>query len=140
MSILIKNVKVQMSRLGLHSDKLPKPKVMYVPSVTVTYEDSGKKARSTYINELFGRFKKSDYIGKVICGEFFVLIFKTEWDIISPECRLMATMPLCGEIIGADEDNFIVRTGNIITGYNIEGHSIGSRELTAEEIQSLDKK
>ena len=36
--------------------------------------------------------------------------------------------------------NFIVRNNNIITGYDIEGKNVGSRELTAEEMNTLDNK
>ena len=49
-------------------------------------------------------------------------------------------MKPCGTPIQADEDEFIVRDGNVITWYDKNGKNVGSRELTAEEIEYLDKK
>ena len=140
MSILIKDVQARMSQIGISTSNSTKRKVMYMPSVTVEYEDFEKKPCHAYIGELLGKFKKSDFLGSVICGEFFVLIFKLEWEIISPECKLIASMPPSGEIIAVKENHFIVRNNNIITGYDIEGKNVGSRELTAEEMNTLDNK
>lgn len=138
MSVLIKDVKVEMMQFGVNANTLPKRVTVCFPQVTVSYMDSGKADRIVFLDELSGRFKKSDYRGKVVCGEFFVLIFKAEWEIISPDGRLLASMQPCGDVIAADEDHFIVRNGRVITAYDIEGKDVGSRELTDEEIKQLD--
>lgn len=137
MSVLIKDVKVEMMQFGVNANTLPKRVTVCFPQVTVSYMDSGKADRTVFLDELSGRFKKSDYLGKVVCGEFFVLVFKQEWEIISPDGRLLASMQPCGDVIAADEDHFIVRNGNVITAYDIDGTDVGSRELTAEEIKQL---
>jgi hypothetical protein len=49
-------------------------------------------------------------------------------------------MKPCGTPIQADETEFIVRNDNVITWYNKDGNNVGSRELTAEELEYLDKK
>ena len=137
MSVLIKDVKVEMMQFGVNADNLPKRVTVCFPQVTVSYMDSGKVDRIVFLDELSGRFKKSDYRGKVVCGEFFVLLFKAEWEIISPDGKLLTSMQPCGDVIAADEDHFIVRNSNVITAYDIDGTDIGSRELTAEEIKQL---
>ena len=72
--------------------------------------------------------------------DFFVILFTNEWEILSDDCKLLATMKPCGTPIQADEDEFIVRDGNVITWYDKNGKNVGSHELTAEEIEYLDKK
>lgn len=133
----IKNVKVSMSRIGLHGVNINK--VVYMPSVDITYMDSKKKKLSMFapVSEGNRGLRREDYHGVVICGDFFVILFTNEWEILSDDCKLLATMKPCGTPIQAEEDDFIVRDGNIITGYNKKGESIGSRELTAEEIETL---
>ena len=38
-----------------------------------------------------------------------------------------------------EENNIVVRNGDVITGYDKEGQNIGSRKLTSEEIKMLDE-
>lgn len=138
MSVIMKDVKVTMSRIGITSANV-QHHVAYMPMVTITYVDPKRKRLRGCIQGRIGRFKKSDYLEVVLCGEFFVAIFKTEWCIISPECQLLASMSPCGQIIAVAEDHFIVRTGETITGYDCEGKSVGSRKLTSEELQELNQ-
>lgn len=138
MSIIVKDVKVTMSQLGVNVPG-KKRRVLYMPSCTISYVDKDKNNCRTGIGELLGRFKKSDYLGKVVCGDFFVLIFKLEWEFISAEGKLLKSMPPCGKIVGVEENNIVVRNGDMITGYDKEGQNIGSRKLTSEEIKMLDE-
>lgn len=138
MSVIIKDVKVTMSQLGVNVPG-KKRSVVYIPSCTISYVDKDKNDCRTGIGELFGRFRKSDYLGKAVCGEFFVLIFKLEWEFISADGKLLKSMPPCGKIIGVEENNIVVRNGDIITGYDREGQDIGSRKLTVEEMKMLDE-
>ena len=71
MSILLSDVQVKMSRIGVHTANASTN--LYFPTVTIYYTDPKKKPVSTWIIELGSRFKKSDYLGKVICGDFFVI-------------------------------------------------------------------
>lgn len=130
MSILLSDVQVKMSRIGVHTANASTN--LYFPTVTIYYTDPKEKPVSTWIIELGSRFKKSDYLGKVICGDFFVILLKTEWDIISPEGKLVTSMSPCGEVVEAEEDHFIVRNGNIFTGYNIKGKAIWCKESVTE--------
>ena len=136
----IKSVNVRMSRIGFHGVEINK--VVYVPSVDITYTDTNKKKLSIFAPVSDGNkgLKRKDFHGVVVCGDFFVILFTNEWEILSEDCKLLATMKPCGTPIQADEDEFIVREGNIITGYDKNGKNVGSRELTAEEIEYLDKK
>lgn len=136
----IKNVKVVMSRIGVHAASFNK--VVYMPAVTITYTDPNRKKFNTFISVSDGNIglKKKDYHGVVICGDFFVILFTNEWEIRSDDCKLLATMKPCGTPIQADETEFVVRNDNVITWYNKEGNNVGSRELTAEELEYLDKK
>ena len=127
-----------MSQLGV-SVPGKKRHVMYWPSCTISYVDKDKSSCQMVIEELLGRFKKSDYLGKAVCGEFFVLIFKQEWEFVSAEGELLKSMPPCGKIVGVEESNIVVRNGDMITGYDKEAQNIGSRKLTAEEITMLDE-
>lgn len=134
----IKSVKLKFSRIGINVPDRPR-KVIYFPEITITYTNPEKKAIQKSIPELFGRFKNSDYLGYASCAEFLVLIFKSEWEIVSMEGKLLLSMPPCGQIIAVQDDYFIVKNDNTLTGYNKEGKNIGSRELTAEEIEELNK-
>lgn len=138
--VTIKSVKVTMSRIGIHTQELNK--VVYLPLVNITYTDANKKKLSIFapLSEANGGPKKKDYHGVVICGDFFVLLLTNEWEILSDECKLLATIKPCGTPIQADEDEFIVRDGNVITWYDKNGNNAGSRELTADEIETLDNK
>ena len=138
MSVIIKDVKVTMSQLGVNVPG-KKRRILYMPSCTISYVDKDEKSCRTAIGELLGRFRKSDYLGKAVCGEFFVLIFKLEWEFISAEGKLLKSMPPCGKIVGVEENNIVVRNGDMITGYDKEGQNIGSRKLTSEEIKMLDE-
>lgn len=137
MSVLIKDINVEMFQFGVNANTFPKRVTVCFSQVTVSYTDYGKADRTVFLNELSGRFKKPDFLGKVVCGEFFVLLFKTEWEIISPDGKLLVSMQPCGDVIAADEDHFIVRNGNVIMAYDIDGTDVGSRELSAEEIKQL---
>lgn len=70
MSILLSDVQVKMSRIGVHTANASTN--LYFPTVTIYYTDPKKKPVSTWIIELGSRFKKSDYLGKVICGDFLL--------------------------------------------------------------------
>lgn len=135
----IKDVKVHMSRIGVHTASYNS--VVYVPAVDISYMDPSKKKFSSFapISDGNRGLKKKDYHGSIVCGDFFVLLFTNEWEIISSDNKLLCAMKPCGTPIQADENDFIVREGNIITGFDKNGKIIGSRELTADEIEYLDK-
>lgn len=61
MSVLIKDVKVEMMQFGVNGNTLTKRVTVCFPQVTVSYMDSGKVDRIVFLDELSGRFKKSDY-------------------------------------------------------------------------------
>lgn len=136
----IKSVNVRMSRIGVHAKGFDK--TVYVPSVDITYTKGNRKKLRTIapVSEGNRELKRKDFHGVVICGDFFVILFTNEWEILSEDCKLLATMKPCGTPIQANEDDFIVREGNSIACYDKNGNNTGSRELTAEEIEYLDKK
>lgn len=131
----IKDVKVTMFQYGLNAPNLSKKKVFCLTTVKIIYMDDSVVEK--YINELSGKFRKSDLKSIAICSDFFVIAFKTEWAIMSPEGDYVMSMSPCGQIIGVDNDCFLVRKDNTITGYNGKGEKTGCRELTKEEIETL---
>ena len=133
MGSIFKSVKCKMNRIGVNGPGVHE--VLYFPDVTIDYKDSERKTLRAGISELFGRFKKSDYQGIAVCGDFFVLVFKGEWEIISSEGKLLKSITPCGKIVGVDESYFVVRNDDMITGYDKDGKNVGSRKLTAEEIK-----
>lgn len=135
---VIKSVDVRMSRLGLNVPG-QKRKVVYLPIVTINNEDAQKESVQADTGKLFGRFKKSDYQGKAISKDFFVLVFKSEWEFFSSEGELIVSIPPCGQIVGVDEHCVVVRNGDEIAGYDKEGKNVGSRQLTTEEIEMLNE-
>lgn len=138
--VTIKNVKVTMSRIGVHTGNFNKN--VYLPAVDITYTDPNREKLATFIFVSDGNLglKKKDYHGVVVCGDFFVILFTNEWEIRSDDCKLLCTMKPCGTPIQADINDFIVREGNVITGYDKNGNNIGSRELTNDELDYLDRK
>lgn len=134
----IKSVDVKMSRLGLNVPG-QKRKVVYLPIVTINYEDARIGSVQADTGKLFGRFKKSDYQGEVVSKDFFVLVFKSEWVFFSSEGKLIVAIPPCGQIVGVDERCVVVRNGDEIIGYDKEGKNVGSRQLTTEEIARLNE-
>lgn len=137
MSAIVKEIKLTMSRIGVHAGVTNK--VVYVPDIKITFEDPKCPPKRFYMMNLAGKFKKADYLGYVICEEFFVLIFKQEWEIISSKGELVTSMQPCGQIIGVEPDYFAVKEGNMLVGYDGKGKIIGSRELTEEEIAELSE-
>lgn len=135
MSIILKNVECEMKKdAGEHNFG----EAGYCPEVMINYVASEKEPVRIKLLELCGRFDESDYQGIVICADFFVLVFKSEWEIISSEGILLKSMSPCGQIVDVQEHYFIVRNGDTITGYGQDGKSIGSRKLTAREMKILD--
>jgi len=137
MGCIFKSVKCEMKRIGVNVPGVHE--TLYFPGVTIDYKDPERKTLRTGISELFGRFKKSDYQGIAVCGDFFVLVFKGEWEIISSEGKLLKSIPPSGNIVGANESYFVVRNDDMITGYDKDGKNVGSRKLTAEEIMKIDE-
>lgn len=137
--VTIKNVKVTMSRIGVHSGNINK--IVYLPSVDITYTDLNKKRLRAFapLSKANGGLKRKDYHGLLICGSFFVLLLTNEWEILSDECKLLATMKPCGTPVEAGIDFFAIREGNSITAYNKNADKLESRELTAEEAAMLAK-
>ena len=137
----IKDVKVVMDCIGVRT--AARKSVIYVPSVTVTFNDPQIPKTECLIDGLGGRFKKSDFVTCILCHTFFVLVFKQEWAIVSSEGKLLTTMQPTGQIIQTDldvcEDYFIVREGNMWVGYNSDASIVGSREMEEEEIAEFDK-
>lgn len=71
----IKSVNVRMSRIGFHGVEINK--VVYVPSVDITYTDTNKKKLSIFAPVSDGNkdLKRKDFHGVVVCGDFFVILF-----------------------------------------------------------------
>ncbi len=130
----IKDVKVTMFQYGLHAPNLLKGKEFCLSTVKIIYMDDSVVEKC--INELSGKFRKSDFKGIAICSGFFVIAFKTEWAIISPEGDYVMSMSPCGQIIGVNKNCFFVRKDNTIIGYNGKGEKTGC-ELSKEDIGAL---
>ena len=142
MKAKIKDVKVVMSRIGVTTSNTPKRNVSYVPMITVTFENPEMQKSDCMISDLWGKYRKSDYLGCVLCQTFFVLVFKQEWAIVAPDGKLLHTMQPTGQIYqltpDVREDYFIVREGHAWIGYNETGEVVASREMDAEEAAEYD--
>ena len=142
MNAKIKDVKVVMSRFGVTTSHTPQRVVSYVPMVTVTFDDPNMQKTDCMVGDLWGRFKKSDYLDRVLCQDFFVLVFKQEWEIVSADGKLLHSMQPTGEIFQLTPeirtDYFIVREGHTWVGYDKAGKVVASREMDAEEAAEYD--
>ena len=131
----IKDVKVRMSRIGIHKPGEPK-KVMYMPLTTITYNETDEP----YSLLLGGSFvKKRYYKGFVICKSFFVGITKDEYLIYDEKGEYLAAVLVetVGKVIQANEDYFVCLKDHTIHGIDSKGAIIASKELTDEELKSL---
>ena len=61
MSVLIKDINVEMFQFGVNANTLPKRVTVCFPQDTVSYTDYGKADRTVFLNDLSGRFKKPDF-------------------------------------------------------------------------------
>ena len=66
------------------------------------------------------------------------VVTKSNYIICNDKGEVIKYLPTTiGEPIACNPDHFICRKGNIIIGINKLGESIGSRELTEDEIQNI---
>jgi len=133
----IEDLTVRMDRFSVSRSDGKKSEIFY-PAIKVKYVGS-KKKHDISVEQLVGRFGAEDLKGAAICGSFFVLRFKIEWEIITSDGVLVKSMGPCGQIVGSDEDSFFVRHHGVLTAYNIKGEVLGQRNLTPEEIKMCDE-
>ena len=131
----IKNVKVTMSKVGVHTHNEPR-KVMYLPLATITYNESEK----THKHYLDGKLVKKDYFKGFIIGKtYFAGITENEYLIYDEvgERTGSVTMEAVGKVIQANEDYFVCLKEKTIYGIDAKGTITASRELTDEELERL---
>ncbi len=133
----IEEFTVRMDSFDVYQSNGKQSKIFY-PNIKVKYVGI-KKKHELSVDQLVGRFGAEDLKGATVCGSFFVLRFKIEWEIITSDGALVKSMGPCGQIVGCDEDSFFVRHHGVLTAYNIKGDVIGQRNLTSEEIVKCDK-
>ncbi len=131
----IKDVKVTMSKVGIHTHGNPR-KVVYMPLATITYNETKK----THTHFLDGEFVKKDHFKGFIIGKtYFAGITENEYLIYDEvgERTASVTMEAVGKVIQANEDHFICLKGKTIYGIDAKGTIIASRELKDEELERL---
>lgn len=127
----LKDVKINFMNLGVTRPNKPRRKVaMCYAEITSINNEKITKEISVVT--------KKEYRGRLICEDFFVIVTKSNYIICNDKGEVIKYLPTTiGEPIACNPNHFICRKGNIIIGINKLGESIGSRELTEDEIQNI---
>lgn len=135
----ILDVKINYSRLGVHTET--KNTAVYMLRATITYEDS-PKPKKLYIKLPQGFLNtKKMYEGCIICQTFFVLDVNGSHNIYDADGKYQTSLLKSdvGPCVDVTENYFFCLLGKTITGYDVNGKSIGSQELTPEELADYTK-
>ncbi len=130
----IKSVKFVISRFGVTSLRHPQRKVMYLPSVDITYQEKGRKRLSKAIGELVE--EKSLYKLELVGDAFFVVrVGGEEYQLYDEDGVLRKAFKVeeVGEPVLFGEDYCVFTKNNIFTYFDAEGDVIAKREMTDEE-------
>ena len=131
----LKDVKINFMNLGVTRPDKPRRKVAmcYAEITSINNEKITKEITVV---------PKKEYRGRLICEDFIVttaqLNMQMNYIICNDKGEVIKYLPTTiGEPIACNPNHFICRKGNIIIGINKLGESIGSRELTEDEIQNI---
>lgn len=136
--MVIDNVKIGFSPIGVHSCLSPRREVCYMLFADISYLDGEKKKR-VYLN-ISPFIKKKDLKGCAICETLFVATVKDSYYIFNPSGELTSSLLVSeiGKCVGVQQTCFLCLKGNTITGYDVTGSSVGSYTLTEKELSKFE--
>ena len=132
----LKNVKVTMSRLGVHT--MEGNTTVYMPLVNIEYMKLGKK--TVHLDGKMVSDMKY-FKGWILSSSYFVGVTADSYRIHDEDGNRTGTSSIeeFGEPIQANEDDFICLKGRIASLIGINGKCKKSRALTNEEYESITK-
>lgn len=135
----IKDVKISLSHVGVTTEK--EHTAHYMLRAAITYNETSKPKRLYLDLPEHILITKKMYQGYMICQTFFVLLIDGTYNIFDADGNYKTSLLKSdvGQCVGVDIDYFTCLVDKTVTGYDINGKSIGSRELTPEELADLTK-
>ena len=132
----IKDAKVKFIRMGMHAIGM-KAKTVYIPTLDVSYMEKERK-RGCFSLEASSVTKKN-YRGVAVSKDFVVVCTTERYLVFSDNGELLATLSNeIGQIISIDEKYFVINKDKSIYFYDKNGKLVHQRELTENEIKSLE--
>lgn len=145
--IVIKDLKVDYSKYGMTLPGSPR-KSMYVPKAKIEYEVDGAKKKCEFpvLGEKSGQMammgKRIPFTGVWVAAEWFVLGTPSDYWFYFYDGTLTTKLPVSiGKALWfqdvEEEDLLMVVLDNTVSGYNMEGKVVVSKELTPEEWRAI---
>ena len=145
--IVIKDLKVNYSKYGMTLPEAPR-KSMYIPKAKIEYEVDGTKKKCEFpvLGEKSGQMtmmgKRVPFTGVWVAAEWFVLGTPSDYWFYFYDGTLTAKLPVSiGRALWfqdvKEEDLLMVVLDNTVSGYNMEGKVVVSKELTPEEWRAI---
>ena len=133
----IKSVKVTMSRIGIHTVDKPKATVRYMPMAKISYIEEGKASKEVFLDMVM--VKKSHFKGWIIGLTFFAGITADGYQIYNEDGERtgFALKEEVGQVIQANENDFICMKDGVANLIGKDGSISRSRKLTEEELKMI---
>lgn len=134
----LKNVKVTISRLGVHT--MEGNTTVYMPLANIEYMELGEKKKTVHLDGKMVSDKKY-FKGWILGSSYFVGVTADPYQIYDEDGNRTGTSSIeeFGEPIQANEDDFICLKGRIASLIGINGKCKKSRALTNEKYESITK-
>lgn len=132
----LKNVKVTMSRIGVHT--MEGSSTVYMPLAKIEYMEPEKKKKTVHLDGKMMSDKKY-FKGWILGMSYFVGVTADAYQIYDEDGNRTGTASVeeYGRPIQANEDDFICLKERRISWIGIDGLCTKSRELTDEEYESI---
>lgn len=138
----IQSLEIKFSKIGVNQvngkqDKIEKIST-YIPVAVVQFDGESKKKR-VYLSSIVSD-KKS--IKEVIAGDTFICLkIDGDYKVYNLDGELQGNISSeeYGNLLQVNEDSFILLKDSVITLINDKGEVTGSRELTEEELKTINE-
>lgn len=138
----IQSLEIKFSKIGVNQvngkqDKIEKIST-YIPVAVVQFDGESKKKR-VYLSSIVSD-KKS--IKEVIAGDTFICLkIDGDYKVYNQDGELQGNISSeeYGNLLQVNEDSFIFLKDSVITLINDKGEVTGSRELTEEELKTINE-
>lgn len=138
----IQSIEIKFSKIGVNQvngkqDKIEKIST-YIPVAVVQFDGESKKKR-VYLSSIVSD-KKS--IKEVIAGDTFICLkIDGDYKVYNLDGELQGNISSeeYGNPLQVNEDSFILLKDSVITLINDKGEVTGSRELTEEELKTINE-
>lgn len=138
----IQSLEIKFSKIGINQvngkqDKIEKIST-YIPVAVVQFDGESKKKR-VYLSSIVSD-KKS--IKEVIAGDTFICLkIDGDYKVYNLDGELQGNISSeeYGNLLQVNEDSFIFLKDSVITLINDKGEVTGSRELTEEELKTINE-